>query len=142
MTLPLEVTVDIAVSRSHLARAARLAAAREFIEANLHREDLTPALTATALSISVRQLHMLFEPTGRSFSRYLLERRLEQACRQLAEDPQRRVIDIALACGIRSSTVFYRAFRAAYGMNPTEYREMSRGGGAALDMKSTDKTPP
>jgi len=119
--------VDIAVSRSDLARAARFAAARAFIDSNLAREDLTPGLTAAALSISVRQLHMLFAPSGKSFSRYVLERRLAQACQHLTDDPQRRVIDIALACGIRSSTVFYRAFRIAYGMNPTEYRDASCG---------------
>jgi AraC-like DNA-binding protein len=32
------------------------------------------------------------------------------------------VVEIALACGIRSSTVFYRGFAQAFGMNPTEYR--------------------
>jgi AraC-like DNA-binding protein len=111
------------VSRSHLARAARLAAARQFIDNNLHREDLTPKLTAAALEISVRQLHMLFEPTGKSFSRNILEQRLARVCQQLAQYPQRRVIDIALACGIKSSTVFYRAFREAYGLNPTQYRQ-------------------
>src|SRR6266850_2018024 len=80
----------------------RLQAAREFIESNLHRDDLTPALTAQALDISVRQLHLLFKPTAKSFSRYVLARRLEHARLQLAAEPERAVIDIAFACGIRS----------------------------------------
>jgi AraC-like DNA-binding protein len=124
------------VSRSQLARAARLRAAFQFIEGNLHREDLSPALTAVALSISVRQLHILFELTGKSFSRHVLERRLESACGRLLENPQARIIDVALASGIRSSTVFYRAFRDAYGMNPTQYREIACTEVASLESRS------
>jgi AraC-like DNA-binding protein len=105
-----------------IARAHRLQAARQFIEDNLHRPNLAPAAVAQALGISLRQLHMLFEPTGQSFSRYLLARRLKAARAQLASHPDRPVNEIALACGIRSSTVFYRGFGKAFGMNPTEYR--------------------
>ncbi|HZP79392.1 MAG TPA: helix-turn-helix transcriptional regulator [Pseudolabrys sp.] len=120
--------MEITASIPRLPRAARLAAARELIEANLDREDLTPARAAEALKISLRQLHLLFAATGKSFSRTVLEQRLERARRQLIEQPERRVIDIALACGIRSSTVFYRGFRDVFGMNPTEYRQMTLGG--------------
>jgi AraC-like DNA-binding protein len=103
-------------------RAGRLEAARHLIERNLHRGDLTPARAAGALGISVRQLHLVFEPTGTTFARYLMARRLERVRQLLALDPTRAVIDIALACGIESSTVFYRGFRNAYGMAPTDYR--------------------
>ncbi len=68
-------------------RAHRLQAVRQFIEDNLHRDNLTPAAVAQALGISLRQLHMLFEPTGQSFSRYLLTRRLEAARAELASHP-------------------------------------------------------
>lgn len=101
-------------------------AACEFIEKNLHRYDLTPATVALALGISVRKLHILFAPTGQSFSRYVLTRRLEVARMQLGNDPDRAVIDIALACGIKSSSVFYRGFREAFGMNPGDYRDSLR----------------
>jgi AraC-like DNA-binding protein len=108
------------------ARAARLAAARHFIERNLHRADLTPSDVAQALGISLRQLHRLFAGTGTSFSRSLLGLRLERARRQLADHPERPVIEIAVACGIDSPTVFYRGFREAYGMAPTAYRRSLR----------------
>jgi AraC-like DNA-binding protein len=107
-------------------RARRLQAAQAFLEENLHRDALTPAITATALGISLRQLHLLFEPTATSFSRYLLLRRLQRACALLSDPAGGRIIDIALACGIRSSTVFYRGFHQAFGMNPTEYRNSLR----------------
>jgi transcriptional regulator GlxA family with amidase domain len=103
-------------------RQQRLQAAQSFIEENLHQETLCPSAVAAALRISVRQLHMLFEPTGVSFSRYVLARRLERARTLLEGLSNARIIEIALACGIKSSTVFYRGFHRAFGMKPTEYR--------------------
>lgn len=105
-------------------------AACDFIEKNLRRESLTPAMVAQSLGISVRQLHALFAPTGQSFSRYVLARRLELAREQLGVHPGRAVIDVALACGIKSSSVFYRAFREAFGMNPSDYRQSLRASAA------------
>jgi len=113
-------------------RTGRLQAARAFIENNLEWGDLTPANTARALGISVRQLHLLFEPTGTTFSRYVLARRLERARSTLAREPGRKVIEVAFACGIESSTVFYRAFRDAFGMNPTDYRRALHDGAHVL----------
>lgn len=103
-------------------RAARLERARQIVEAQLCRSDLRPALVSATLGISVRQLHLLFAPTGTSFARYVLSRRLERARMLLALDRRRSVLEIALSCGIESLSVFYRGFRAAYGMSPMDYR--------------------
>lgn len=123
-------------------RSGRLAALHTHIEDNLQSQSLTPVNSARALGISVRQLHLLFKPTGTTFSRYVLARRLEQARHQLVAQPQRNVLEIALACGIESSTVFYRAFRNAFGMTPTDYRrwaqERARAGEQA-DMADSDR---
>jgi AraC-like DNA-binding protein len=102
--------------------AGQLEAARQVIERHLPRADLTPAAVARTVGVSVRQLHLLFEPTGTTFSRHLLARRLERARQLLALHPQRSILQIALDCGIESSTVFYRGFREAYGMAPGDYR--------------------
>lgn len=104
-------------------RAARLERARQIVECNLCRADLIPATVSAALGISMRQLHLLFAPTGVSFTRYVLSRRLDRARMLLAVDRRRSVLDIALACGIDSPSVFYRGFRSAYGMSPTDYRQ-------------------
>lgn len=104
------------------ARAERLLLAQAFVEDNLHRPELTPAVTAAALGISVRQLHMLFEPTGTTFSNYLLLRRLERARTLLAQRREARIMDIGLDCGIPSSTVLYRGFQRAFGTTPAKYR--------------------
>ena len=103
-------------------RTGQLERVRQFVGRNLQRADLTPASVARAAGVSVRQLHLLFEPTGTTFARYVLQRRLERARQFLVLQPARPILDIALACGIESSTVFYRGFRQAYGTTPTDYR--------------------
>ena len=107
-------------------RAGQLEAAQQFIARNFASTDLTPARAAQAVGISVRQLHLLFEPTGTTFSRYLLALRLNRARQLLALRPDRPVIEVALACGIESQTVFYRAFRQSFGMSPSDCRAMNR----------------
>ena len=106
--------------------AVQLQVAYRVIEANLHRVNLSVTTMATMLGISVRQLHLLFEPTGTTYARYVQSRRLERACIQLARDPDRSILDIALACGFESLSTFYRVFHAAYAMPPGDYRRMTR----------------
>ena len=101
--------------------------------------DLAPANTARELGISVRQLHLLFGPTGTTFSRYVLSRRLERARLKLALEPRRKILDVAFACGIESSTVFYRAFRDAFGITPTGYRRSLLGTEPAADAPKTGR---
>jgi AraC-like DNA-binding protein len=104
-------------------RTGRLTCARQLIAQNFHRTELSPAMIAAMLGISVRQLHLLFEPTGMSFARYVMSKRLAQACSLLGQFVQRPVSSIAFACGFESLATFYRAFRNAFGVSPTDYRQ-------------------
>jgi AraC-like DNA-binding protein len=109
-------------------RAARLERARRHVERHLAEPGLTVAGVAAAAGVSVRQLHLLFEPTGESFARYLQRRRLEETRAALA-DPAgagRTVAEIAFAWGFADLTTFYRAFRRAYGAAPGELRPARR----------------
>jgi AraC-like DNA-binding protein len=105
-------------------RAARLEEAKRYIDLNLSNPELTPERAAAALRISVRQLHVLFEPTGTSFARYVLRRRLEECRTSLTgpAGPNRSVTDIALGWGFNSLGTFYRTFRQAFGMPPSAMR--------------------
>ena len=105
-------------------RAARLEAAKRYIDQNLAEPDLTPASTAAAIGISLRQLHLLFEPTGTSFAQYVARRRLLQ-CRAALTSPtstRRSVADIAFGWGFNSLATFYRAFEREFGLPPTALR--------------------
>ena len=106
-------------------RAGFLHAAREIMIRDLHRPDLTSASVAAELAISLRQVHVLFEPTGLSFTRSLTAMRLKEARRLLGITPARQVADIAYACGFDSIATFYRVFRSAYGMTPGDVRMIS-----------------
>jgi AraC-like DNA-binding protein len=115
--------------------AGRLQAARQFIERNLHRGELTPAHAAQMLGMSLRNLHLLFEPTGTSFARYLLNRRLERARMLLLQPPYRGIAEVGFACGFESLTTFYRNFQRANGTSPGDYRTQrlaEHGAGAIL----------
>jgi AraC-like DNA-binding protein len=105
-------------------RAARLEAAKRHIGRHLAEPGLTPASTAAALGVSVRHLHLLFEPTGISFAQYVVRRRLLQ-CRAALASPtttKRSVADIAFGWGFNSLATFYRAFEREFGMPPTALR--------------------
>lgn len=107
-------------------RAGLLQRVRQTIESNISRPDLSPATIARLLGISVRQLHLLFEPTGTSYARYVLSRRLERARLLLTQMPPRPVADIAYACGFDGLSTFYRSFRTAFGVSPADFRDLQK----------------
>lgn len=107
-------------------RGGYLLAAKRFIARNLYDASLTPEKVASALGMSVRKLHMLFEPTGRSFARTLVAARVAEADRLLQAEPWRMVADVAFACGFDSLATFYRAFRAAFDATPKDHRALER----------------
>jgi AraC-like DNA-binding protein len=104
-------------------RSARLEQAKRYIGLHLADPDLTPETAAAALKMSVRQLHLVFEPSRTTFAQYALRRRLEE-CRAALVSPvgERSVTDIALAWGFKSLWTFNRSFRQAFGATPTEFR--------------------
>jgi AraC-like DNA-binding protein len=104
-------------------REARLRAVQQAVELHLHRPDLSPATLSAMLGISVRQLHLLFEPSGTTCARYVQAKRLERARALLSQSPHRPVADVAFACGFDSLTTFYRAFRGASRMSPSNFRK-------------------
>ena len=107
--------------------AACLARARRHVDRHLAEANLTPERVAKAVGLSLRQLHRVFEPTGESFARYLLRRRLEEVRAALARPGAGPATDLALAWGFGSLTAFYRGFQQAYGGAPGELRAALAG---------------
>jgi AraC-like DNA-binding protein len=103
---------------------ALLLGARAFIEKNLGDAALSPRSIAAAQFISLRYLHKLFEAEETTVADWIRRRRLER-CRHDLLDPAMRaetVGTIAARWGLTSPAHFSRAFRAAYGVSPAEYR--------------------
>jgi AraC-like DNA-binding protein len=110
------------------ARAEQLAKVKRYIEEQLAAPDLTPEKAAAAMGMSLRQLHRLFQPTGASFTRYVLRQRLIR-CREAiagATGTGRSVVDIAFGWGFNSMATFYRAFAKEFGAAPAALRASAR----------------
>jgi AraC-like DNA-binding protein len=98
-----------------------------FIDARLGDPGLSPAMIAAAHHVSLRYLYTLFEPQRDSVAGWIRRRRLER-CRRDLLDPRlagRPVSAIAARWGLVNAAHFSRAFRAAYGQAPVEYRAMA-----------------
>ncbi len=103
--------------------------ARAFVEQRLGDPELTPGAVAAAHHISVSYLHRLFRADGTTVAAWIRHRRLEAARRDLADPAQRAVPvhGIAARWGFTHHASFTRAFHAAYGLSPREYRQTAGG---------------
>ncbi|TYP78103.1 response regulator [Paenibacillus methanolicus] len=66
--------------------------------------------------------HVFKEDTGRHFSDFLNERRMNRVC-ELLRDPLLKVYEIAERVGYKNIIYFNRQFKQAIGMSPGEYRK-------------------
>jgi AraC-like DNA-binding protein len=108
----------------HARQETLLRQIRGYIETNLQRPDLTPDTIAAAHFISTRYLHKLFARQGDTVAGWTRGRRLER-CRQDLRNPSLRhhsISAIGARWGLVDASHFSRAFRAAYGVTPSEYR--------------------
>ncbi|MFJ9414873.1 helix-turn-helix domain-containing protein [Streptomyces sp. NPDC101227] len=97
---------------------------KHFIQEHLHDPGLTPADVAAAHHISISYLHGLFQDEEATVAAWIRLRRLEAARRNLT-DPALRTTPIhaiATRWGFPRAGCFTRAFRAAYGVPPSDYR--------------------
>ena len=64
--------------------------------------------------------------TGRSFSNYLTELRIERAKKLISESDRPVVTTIAKSVGYNNPQFFSRTFKELTGLTPTEYAEKNR----------------
>jgi AraC-like DNA-binding protein len=101
----------------------RFAAALEMLQKHHRNPALRSRDVARALGISVRSLNRLFEQSGASFSRRLLELRLDAVREAILADGSVRIADTALACGFSDISSFNRSFRSRFGRPPSDLRD-------------------
>jgi AraC-like DNA-binding protein len=97
-----------------------------FIEERLGDPELSPATIAAAHHISLRYLYKLFDIEQTTVASWIRRRRLER-CRRDLLDPTLRaepVHVVGARWGFASAASFSRAFRAAHGLPPAEYRTL------------------
>ncbi|MBO5524575.1 MAG: helix-turn-helix transcriptional regulator [Roseburia sp.] len=89
-----------------------------------YETDISVSAAADMCGFSSSYFMKLFkELTGKSFSQYLKNYRLEMAARQLADGGE-KVIRIAADTGFRNLSYFTRAFTDKYGVTPSVYRNL------------------
>ena len=80
---------------------------------------------AATLEVSAHHLSRVFRTiVGVPLFRYLKDAQLAHA-KQLLRTTARPMNDIAYAAGFGTRTTFFRAFRRATGVTPTQYREIA-----------------
>ncbi|MNN48685.1 Bifunctional transcriptional activator/DNA repair enzyme AdaA [compost metagenome] len=99
-----------------------IARALEYIAAHF-TENLTLQSVADTIHLSKSYFSLLFKKqTGRNFIDYLIELRIREAKRLLAQDDS-RIYDVAQGAGFNDVKYFSKVFKKGTGFTPVEYRE-------------------
>ncbi|MCA2213290.1 AraC family transcriptional regulator [Jidongwangia harbinensis] len=96
-------------------------AARDLADRRLTDPDLTPAMLARDLHVSVRTLHRAFAATAEPVAAYIRRRRIEEAHAALTAPRPLPVSVVAARWQFADSSHFVRAFRRHYGHTPARY---------------------
>ncbi len=97
----------------------------QYINQN-HSEDLSMTVLSNELNISYNYFSNLFKQvTGTTFSKYLLNVRIENAKNQLLQTTM-RISDIANNVGFHDEKYFSRSFKEVVHMTPNEYRTTNK----------------
>lgn len=105
------------------------AGATAYIDANLGLPGLSVESVAAAQHVSVRYLQQLFAERGSTPSAWIRRRRIDAVSAALADPAQavRPVAAIGAQWGFPDASGFARAFKAATGTSPGEYRARHLG---------------
>ncbi|MBL4800947.1 MAG: helix-turn-helix domain-containing protein [Emcibacter sp.] len=98
-----------------------------FIEKNLALPDLSPAMAAEYMDVSVRYVHKLFENCDSSFGRTILKLRLEKCAEELKNPSYNTVSisEIAYQWGFNDLSHFGRNFKKLYEQTPRDWRHQT-----------------
>jgi len=105
-------------------RAARLAAIKADIAANVAHPGFSLDWLAQRHRLRPRQIQNLFYAEGSGFADHVLNARLDLALAALRDpkDTGRNIAEIALSCGFSDLSWFNRTFRRRFAMTPREAR--------------------
>ncbi|WP_455926325.1 transcriptional regulator FeaR [Pseudomonas putida] len=96
----------------------------EWIDRHLCETELTPEQVAQHCGISMRGLYRVFGRHGHSVAQYIRNRRLDRCAQSLRDGSARdKMAVVAYQWGFVNSSYFTTAFKARFGVAPSEYRK-------------------
>jgi AraC-like DNA-binding protein len=99
-------------------------AAVKYIQEN-YSSTIRLADVAKMLSVSEEHLSRTFKKEITfGFSEYITLIRLQKAEHMLKNEPSRSITEVAYACGFNDSNYFSYKFKKAYGLTPSEVRDV------------------
>ena len=88
-----------------------------------YKEDIDLNEISSIVAMNASSFCRYFkEKSGKTFTEYILDLRIGQACKLLVENKM-DVVQISLECGFNTITHFNRIFKRNTGFTPTEYRK-------------------
>ncbi|NJR20244.1 MAG: helix-turn-helix domain-containing protein [Hyphomonadaceae bacterium] len=136
---PAEVPEDNLAERF---RGVSLLAMKRYVDAHLGHPDLGVEHLTHVFGMSRASIYRIFAPLG-GVAEFITRRRMRQALYDLssADDETRQVSSVAYALGYANRTSFTRAFKAHFGISPSEARENPASAFASLSSKSQYDEP-
>jgi AraC-like DNA-binding protein len=123
LALAIQSDERVLTSGASTVRTAHLARIEAFVRRQIDDPDLGPETVAAGCGISLRYLHELLRDTNQTLGQWIRDTRLQAAMEDLKNPAERRAIgEIAYARGFADQAQFSRAFRARFGVTPSEAR--------------------
>jgi AraC-like DNA-binding protein len=122
--LSLQSSMDSNIPARSLSAIKLHSRAVGYIKSNIEDPEITPSRVAQAAGISVSYLHKLFNATGRSVGRCIIEERLIICGKRLRDRSYKNIpiSTIAYDAGFNNPAHFSSRFRRRFGVSPREYR--------------------
>jgi AraC-like DNA-binding protein len=120
----LPLVLEYLKESSHTETAGdKLLMVKALIEERLSDTSLDLSDLARSLGVTTRHVQKLFQRQGTTFSRYVLERRLDMAHALISRHgPHRAISTVAYELGFGDLSYFNRTFRRRFGTTPSSMR--------------------
>ncbi|MBP3359987.1 MAG: response regulator [Clostridia bacterium] len=121
----IETFIRLEINKEHTQYSKPVAKAIEYIDANLHRSELSLGMVAENIThMNKDYFGRLFKKeTGVFLTRYVMERRITKA-KELLSDKDAKVYNVAKQVGFDADAKYFgKVFKKYTGMVPTEYQK-------------------